>query len=183
MDLEKDEVIDFAGEDFKRRSIPCSVSLLILLIVALINIFMMFFFPSTYISTYVSIAVLFVFVLYYSYVLAKNPGRIRKFSISHKEIVVQLPSTSTFIIYWSEFKQIEIRKIEFNYKPYNRYEFHFINNDIDKSFELSLNDFHKAKINNILVLTKIYAKKMNKEFRSVKETNVSGVILLEDFKI
>ena len=72
---------------------------------------------------------------------------------------------------------------KFSYKPYLRYEFHFINKDYDRSFNLSLFDFHKQKLKEILVLTKVYAKKMNKDFRSVIETNVSGVILLEDFKI
>jgi hypothetical protein len=183
MNLEKDEVIDFSGENFNRKSIPCSVSLIILLVIALINIFLMFSFPGTYFSTYISIAILVVFVLYYSYVLTKNPGKIRKFSISHQEIVVFLPNTLTFMISWSEFEKIEIRKIEFNYKPYCRYEFHFLNQESDKSFELSLFDFHKEKIDEILVLIKVHAKKMDKEFKSVKETNVSGIILQEDFKI
>lgn len=183
MNLEKDEVIDFSGENFNRKSIPCSVSLIILLVIALINIFLMFSFPGTYLSTYISIAILVVFVLYYSYVLTKNPGKIRKFSISHEEIAVFLPNTLTFIISWSEFEKIEIRKIEFNYKPYCRYEFHFLNQESDKSFELSLFDFHKNKIDEILILIKVHAKKMNKEFKSVKETNVSGIILQEDFKI
>jgi hypothetical protein len=143
----------------------------------------MFTFPGTYISVYISLAIIIVFVLYYSYVLSRNPGKIRKFIISHEEIILILPSTPTFNISWSEFKQIEIRMSTFSFKPYCRYEFHFINENFDKSFDLCLFDFHKTKINEILALTKLYAKKLNKEFRSVKETNVSGVILLEDFKI
>ena len=49
------EVVDFSGEEFNKRSVPCSVGLLIMLTVALINIFLMVFFPGTYISLYVSL--------------------------------------------------------------------------------------------------------------------------------
>ena len=53
MELEKDEVIDFSGESFNKKSIPCSVGLITMLLVALINMFLMFLFPGTFISTFV----------------------------------------------------------------------------------------------------------------------------------
>jgi len=70
-----------------------------------------------------------------------------------------------------------------NYKPFCVYEIHFINQDSDKSLYLSVFDFHKEKIDQILLLLKNYATRMNKKFNTFKETNISGVILREDFKI
>ncbi len=180
---DKVEVIDFFGEQFNKRSVPCSLGLLIMLIVALANMFIMISFPGTYISVYISLVIIAGFVLYYSYILTKNPGKLRKFSISNKEIEITVPETSFFRIYWHEFEKLEIRKWEFNYKPFCRFELHFLNLDSDKVVNLSLLDFHKENINKILVLLKNYAKMMKKEFAALKETNIAGVILVENFKI
>ncbi|MFX1308965.1 MAG: hypothetical protein ACFE8C_04645 [Promethearchaeota archaeon] len=183
MELEKDEVIDFSGENFNKYSISCSVGLLIILSIALVNFILIFLFPGTYISTYISLGLIFIFVLYYSYMLMRNPGKLRKFSISNEEIEFLLPNIPLFRIFWSEFEEIEIRMRKFNYKPYCRYEFHFIYRDSDNIINLSLFDFHKEKIDEILVLIKDYAKKMKKKFKAIKETNISGIILQENFKI
>ena len=183
MELEKDEVIDFSGENFNKYSIPCSVGLLIILSIALVNLFMLFLFPGTYISIYISLGLIFIFVLYYSYILIRNPGKLRKFSISNEQIEILLPNIPYFRIGWSEFEELEIRMRKFSYKPYCRYEFHFINRDSDNTIDLSLFDFNKEKIGEILVLLKKYATKMKKNFKAIKETNISGVILQENFKI
>jgi len=180
---DKVEIIDFFGEKFNKRSVPCSVGLLIILLVALANIFVMIFYPGTYASIFISLIIVAGFVLYYSYILAKNPGKIRKFSISTYDIEFILPDASLFRIHWPEFEKLEIRKKEFYYKPYCRYELHFMNGDSDKVVNVSLLDFQKENLNKILGLLKNFAKLMKKEFAAVKETNVSGVILLENFKI
>lgn len=180
---DKVEVIDFFGEKFSKRSVPCSVILLIMLIAAIANVFIMILYPGTYISLYISLMMVTGFVLYYSYVAKKNPGKIRKFSISSEDIEIILPNSAPVRIFWSEFDKLEIRKKEFNYRPYCRYELHFIYNDSDKVVNVSLLDFQKKNLEKILVLLKSFAKIMKKEFAAVKETNISGVILLENFKI
>lgn len=177
------EVIDFIGEEFNKRSVPCSVGLLIMLTVALVNLFLMVFFPGTYISLYVSLIIIGGFVLYYSFILTQNPGKIRKFSISVENIEIILPNISFFRIKWSEFEKLEIRMRKFNYKPYYQYELHFMNRDFDKVVKLSLLDFHKVKVDQILVLLKNFSKIMKKEFAAVKVTNISGIIQVENFKI
>ncbi|NVM38639.1 MAG: hypothetical protein HWN81_23835 [Candidatus Lokiarchaeota archaeon] len=180
---DKVEVIDFFGEEFNKRSVPCSVGLLIILIVALANLFVMILYPRTNASIFISLIIIAGFVLYYSYILAKNPGKIRKFSISTEDIEIILPDVSPFRIHWPEFEKLEIRKKEFNYKPYCRYEFHFMYGDSDKVVNVSLLDFQKKNLDKILVSLKNFAKLMKKEFTAVKETNISNVILLENFKI
>lgn len=180
---EKVEIIDFFGEEFNKRSLPCSVGLLIILIVALANLYVMILYPGTYVSIFISLIVIVGFVLYYSYILAKNPGKIRKFSISTEYIEIILPDDSLFRINWPEFEKLEIRKKEFNYKPYCRYELHFMDGDMDKSVSICLLDFQKNNLDKILVSLKNFAQIMKKEFTAVKETNISGVILLENFKI
>ena len=180
---DKVEVIDFFGEKFNKRSVPCSVGLLIMLSVAVANVFLMFLFPGTYISLFVSLIIIGGFLLYYSYILRQNPGKIRKFSISVENIEIILPNISFFRIRWSEFERLEIRMDQFNYKPYYQYELHFMNRDSDKVVRLSLSDFHKVKVDQILVLLKNFSKIMKKEFAAVKETNISGIIQVENFKI
>jgi hypothetical protein len=183
MELEKDEIIDFTGENFNKYSMSCSAGLLMILLIAVVNICLMFLFPGTDISTYISIGIIVIFVLYYSFTITKNPGKIRKFSISTEEIEILLPNTPYFRISWSEFEELEITMRKFSYKPYCRYEFHFINQDTEKNIDVSLFDFHKEKIDEILVLLKNYSIKMKKKFKAIKETNVSGIILQENFKI
>jgi hypothetical protein len=183
MELEKDEVIDFSGETFNKKSIPCSIGLIMILLVALTNLCLMYIFPGTYISTYISLAIIIVFVLYYYYILTQNPGKIRKFTVSVEEIEILLPTTPYFNICWTEFENIEIRMRKFSYKPYCRYGLHFINQNSERSISLSLSDFHKEKIDQILILLKDYAGRMKKKFTAVKETNISGIIQVENFKI
>jgi len=180
---DKVEVIDFFGEKFNKRSVPCSVVLLIMLMATLANIFIMILYPGTYLSLYISLIIVAGLILCYSYVLKKNPGKIRKFSISTQDIEIILPDTSLFRISWPEFEKLEIRKKEFNYKPYCRYELHFMYGDSDKVVNVSLLDFQKKNLERILVLLKNFARIKKKEFAAVKETNISGVILLENFKI
>ena len=177
------EVIDFFGEEFNKRSVPCSVVLLIMLSAVIVNLFLMFLFPDTYISLFVSILIIGGFVSYYSYILRQDPGKIRKFSISVENIEIILPNIPFFRIGWSEFESLEIRMSQFNYKPYYQYELHFMNRDSDKVVRLSLSDFHKVKVDQILVLLKNFSKIMKKEFAAVKETNISGIIQVENFKI
>ena len=183
MELEKDEVIDFSGEKFNRFSIPCSVGLLIMFIVAVVNGIIMITFPGSFISIYISLGIIVVFVLYYSYILTQNPGKIRKFSISAEEIEITLPDFPIFIIKWNEFEKIEIMMRKLEFKPYCRYEFHFINKDSDKMLDVNLFHFHKEKIDQILRLLKDYSNRMNKEFRAVQETIVSGIIEVKDLEI
>jgi len=48
---------------------------------------------------------------------------------------------------------------------------------------LPVGSVKKQNLDKILVLLKNFTKIMKKEFAAVKETNISGVILLENFKI
>jgi len=180
---EKEEIIDFSGEGFNKHSIPCLVGLLIILIMTLVNVISLILFPGSFISTYISLAIIGTFFVYYSYLLTKNPGKIRKFSISYQEIEIILPNKPYFRINWNEFSELEVIIKELNYKPFHMYEFHFINQDSYKSFYLSAFDFHKEKLNQILSLLKDYTKRMKKKYKSFKETNISGIFLREDFKI
>lgn len=180
---EKVEIIDFSGEKFNNISIPCSVGVVIVIIVASINFLVMFLFPGSYVSIYVSLVIIIAFVLYYSYLLTQNSGKIRKFSISNEKIELFLPNVPLFTIMWPELKKIEIRLRKLDFKPFYRYELHFITQKSEKMCNISMLDFHKEKIDQILLLLKQYAQKMKKEFTAVKETKISGVILVENLKI
>ena len=183
MELEKDEIIDFSGEKFSRFSIPCSLGLFIMLFVAIVNLIIMVTFPGSFYSIYISLGIIVVFVLYYSYILTQNPGKIRKFSISEEEIEIILPNIPIFVIKWTDFEQVEIRMKKLEFKPFYRYEFHFKNNDSDELIDLNLFHFHKEKIDQMLQLLKDYSKRMNKEFSAVQETIISGIIEVKDLKI
>ncbi len=180
---EKIEIIDFSGEEFNRISIPCSVGLAIMILTASINFLVMFLFPGSYVSIYVSLVIIISLVLYYSYLLSQNSGEIRKFSISTENIELILPNVPIFTITWSELEKIEIRLRKLDFKPYYRYELRFINQKSEKTCNINMLDFHKEKIDQILLLLKNYAQKMKKGFTAVKETNISGVILVENLKI
>ena len=65
-------------------------------------------------------------------------------------------------------------------KPFNVYQFQFIGNKSEKKVIISLLDFHKEKLNEIVQVLRKYAIVMKKEFSAVKETNVSGVYLVEE---
>ncbi len=87
------------------------------------------------------------------------------------------------LIYWSEFEKIEVRLKKIELKPFNIYFFHFFNHNTEKKVSISLDDFHKDKIIEILKVLREYAFTMKKEFRAVKETNILGVYLIEDLEI
>ncbi len=183
MEPNYDEIIDFTGEKFNKVSIPCSVVWIIIFIVAFINVVSMILLPNSYTSMYLSLIVIGVFLIYYSYIVTKNPGKIRKFSISTEDIQLLLPNVPLFTIKWSEIEEIEIRMRMLDFKPFCRYDIHFLNQKSEKECNISMLDFHKEKIDQILLLLKHYAKLMKKHFTAVKETNVSGVILVENLKL
>ncbi|MFW9902021.1 MAG: hypothetical protein ACFFDY_12180, partial [Candidatus Thorarchaeota archaeon] len=178
-----DEIIDFSGEKLNKVSIPCSVGFITIFIVAFINIIMMILFPESYISMYISLIIIGVFLLYYYYLATKNPGKIRKFSISTEYIQFLLPNIPLFTITWFELDRIEIRMRKLDFKPFIRYDIHFVTKESEKVYNISMLDFHKEKIDQILLLLKRYAIRMKKNFTAVKETKISGVILVENLKI
>ncbi|MFX1328893.1 MAG: hypothetical protein ACFE91_12265 [Promethearchaeota archaeon] len=183
MESDKVEILDFSGENFNKIAIPCSVCVIIIFLISILNIYLMIAFPGTFISVFVSLILVFIFILYYSYIIKKDPGKLRRFSISSEKIEIELPHIPIFTIFWNEFKKVEIRLREFTCQPYKGYEFHFSNQESDKVCSVSLMDFHKEKIKQILTLLKDFSRCMKKEFVAVKETNVSGIYLLENFKI
>lgn len=176
------EIVDFSGEKFNKISIPCSVSLVLICLLASLNIVFMVLFPGNIISIGASLIIICIIGLYYSYNLTKNPG-IRKFSISNEKIEILIPKTPIFLIYWSEFNKLEIKLRKLNYKPFYIYELHFIHQKSDRTFKLSLLEFPKEKIDQILRLLKDYSKKIGKQFTALKETNISGIVLVENLKI
>ncbi|MFX0105481.1 MAG: hypothetical protein ACFE75_08320 [Candidatus Hodarchaeota archaeon] len=180
MESDKVNIIDYSGEQFNKISIPYPFFLVLIVTLVLINIFLLI--PGSFISVFVSLIILFLCGIFYYYNVIKNPG-IRKFSISMEEIEINIPNMPFFIIYWSEFKKIEIKLIELNSKPFTLYEVHFINHNSERVFKLSLSEFHKEKLDQILLLLKEYAKKMKKEFSAVKETMISGVYLVENLDL
>jgi len=180
MESDKVDIIDFSGEKFNKISIPCPVSLALIVLLVLINSFLLI--PGTFISVFVSLIIFFICGLFYYYIVVKNPG-IRKFSISTEEIEIFIPNIPIFLIHWSEFKKIEIKLEQLNSKPFSIYELHFVNQDSERAFNLSLSDFHKEKLDQILLLLKEYARRMRKEFTAVKETIISGVYLVEKLDI
>jgi len=180
MESDKEEIIDFSGENFKKISMPCSVSLSAIVFLVLLNIFLMFSYP--YISVFVSLVIISIFFVYYYYVVTKNPG-IRTFSINDEYIKIVIPSIPIFQISWPEFEKLEVKLKKFDLEPFHVYELHFIHQDSERTFNLSLSDFHKEKIDQILRLLKNYAIKMGKQFTAKKETRISGVVLIENLKI
>lgn len=182
MESDKVDIIDFSGEKFNKISIPCPVSLALIVLLVLLNSFLFISFPGTFISVFVSLIIFFICGLFYYSIVTKNPG-IRKFSISTEEIEIFIPNIPIFLIHWSEFKKIEIKLIQLNSEPFSIYELHFINQDSERAFNLSLSEFHKEKLDQILLLLKEYARRMRKEFTAVKETMISGVYLVEKLDI
>ncbi|MFX0036548.1 MAG: hypothetical protein ACFE9I_13030 [Candidatus Hermodarchaeota archaeon] len=183
MESDKVEIVDFSGENFKKITIPCSYLLVIIILISFLNIYLMVAFPGSFISIFVSLILFLIFILYYSYIIKKDPGKIRRFFISFEKIEIELPHNPIFTIFWNEFKKVEIRLREFNCQPYKGYEFHFSNQEDNKVCTISLMDFHKEKIEQILTLLKDFSRRMKKEFTAVKETNVSGIYLVENLKI
>ncbi|MFX1502218.1 MAG: hypothetical protein ACFFDH_14745 [Promethearchaeota archaeon] len=182
MESKKVEIIDFSGEKFTKISIPCSVSLVLILILIILNLFLTFLFPRSSISIFVSLIIIFVYCMYYSSILNKNPG-IRKFSISLEEIEIIVPKMPEFLISSLDFEKLEIRLKKLKYKPFLIYELHFIQKNSERVVNLSLFEFSKEKLDQILRLLKDYIIRMGKQFTAVKETWVSGVVLVENLKI
>ncbi|KKK44326.1 hypothetical protein LCGC14_0960490 [marine sediment metagenome] len=174
------EIIDFSGEKFSNFAIPCWVPLLLIFLIAIFDFYFMMAFSGSTIAILLSIVLIIIFFLYYSYVAAKSPGKLRKFSISNDDIRILLPQKPLFSIKWSEFEKIEIRLKKLQLKPFNIYQFYFFDNLKEQKITISLNDFHIDKITEILNVMKEYAMFMKKEFSSVKETVVFGVYFIED---
>jgi len=182
MEREKTEIIDFSGEKFSNFAMPCWFIMVIVLSIAILNMFFMFKFPRSQIATLLSIALVIIFILYYYYVATKSPGKLRKFSISSEGIEVLLPHKPKFLIYWSGFEKIEVRLMKIGLKPFDIYFFHFFNHNTEKKVSVSLDDFHRDKIIEFLKVLREYAFVMRKEFSAVKQTNISGVYLVEDLE-
>ena len=121
--------------------------------------------------------------MYYYYVASKSPGKLRKVSISDEEIEIVLPGRPYFIIKWAEIDKIDIKLNIIELKPYHVYHIHFIYQDSETTTAISLDDFHKEKLVEILRELKANALSMKKEFSAVKESIVSGVYLVEKLEI
>jgi len=182
MESEKTDIFDFSGEKFSKFTIPCWIILVIVSSMAILNMFFMIKFPQSQIITYLSIALIIIFILYYYYVATKSPGKLRKFSISSESIEVLLPNKPIFLIYWPEFEKIEVRLKKIEFKPFNVYYFHFLHHNAEKNVSVNLDDFHRDKIIEFLKVLREFAFTMKKEFSAVKETNISGVYLVEDLE-
>ncbi|MFW9878332.1 MAG: hypothetical protein ACFFG0_35060 [Candidatus Thorarchaeota archaeon] len=183
MEREKTEIIDFSGEKFNKFTIPNWIIVIIVFSLAVLNMFSMIIFSKSQIVIYLSIALTIIFILYYCFVISNSTGKLRKFSVSSECIEVLLPNRPIFITYWSEFEKIEVKLNIIQFKPFNVYYFHFLHLNTEKKVSVSLNDFHRAKISEFLKILRKYANIMNKEFLAVKETNISGVYLIEDMEI
>ena len=83
----------------------------------------------------------------------------------------------------AEIDKIEVRLKFLEIKPYRAYELYFIRDNSEDCFIISLLDFHKEKIKEILVLLKEYSRRKNKSFSAVKERMISGIVEIEDLNI
>ncbi len=182
MASDKIEIIDFSGEKFSLISIPCSVSLPITYLLVILNGIFMVAFPGSFITIILSLFLILIMVLYFIN-WVNNPAKLRKFSISEDIIEILLPNISRFHRYWSEFDKIEVRLKYFEIKPYRAYELYFIRDNSEDCFIISLLDFHKEKINEILALLKEFSRRKNKTFSAVKERMISGIVEVEDLNI
>ncbi|MHA1986485.1 MAG: hypothetical protein ACW98D_07600 [Promethearchaeota archaeon] len=181
MQSERTEVVDFSGEKFGILNIPCGVSFGIILIIVSVFTYLIIIFPN---SPFVLILTLISFSIFFSYyysVSSKSTGKLRRFSISFENIDFTLPDNPFFIVSWSEFEKIEVAITTFELKPYYAFRFQFTSNNSEKEVTISLRDFHKEKIKEILHTLREYAIMMGKKLSIVKETNVSGVSFIEDF--
>lgn len=180
MESEKTEIIDFSGEKFNKFTIPCWVVIVVIPFIAIIDAILMVAFPESPYAIILSLILISIFILYYYSVATKSPGKLRKFTISERGIEISLPHTPLFLVDWTEIKRIEIILNKLELKPYNVYRFKFIGKNSEKKVRLSLYDFHKAKIEEIINSLKKNSDFMEKEFSAVKETKVSGVYIVED---
>ncbi|MFX1278906.1 MAG: hypothetical protein ACFFA3_05775 [Promethearchaeota archaeon] len=183
MESEKTEIIDFSGEKFHNFTMPCWIVMILVPVLAILDTYLMIRFPESPLAILLSLSLIGIFIIYYYYVATKSPGKLRKVSISYDEIVFELPHRPQYTIFWSECEKIEIKLKKLGLKPFDVYHFRFINDKADKKIILSLNDFHKSKITDILKIIKEHAYIMNKEFSAIKESEVSGVHFIEDLEI
>ncbi|MHA2184207.1 MAG: hypothetical protein ACXAAI_04330 [Promethearchaeota archaeon] len=183
MERDKTEIIDFSGENFSTISIPSWVPWVIVSILAVFNVFFMMLIPGTPIPILLSIGLIGVFIGYYYYIATKYPGKLRKFTISDEGIEIIFPDKPQFNVDWEEFESIEVEQRKIDMKPYLAYQFCFGGGEIDKNITLSLLDFHKHKVFEILRVLRGYAVIKNKNFKAVKGTGISGIYLVEDLDI
>jgi hypothetical protein len=183
MESEKTEIIDFSGEKFNNLTMPCWIVMILVPILAILDAYLMIRFPESPLAILLSLILIGIFIIYFYYVATKSPGKLRKVSISYDEIVFELPHRPQYTIFWSEFEKIEVKLRKLQLKPFYVYHFRFINDKEAKKIILSLNDFHKSKITDILKTIKEHAYIMNKEFSAIKESEVLGVHLIEDLEI
>lgn len=180
MQSERIEIVDFSGEKFSKYTMPCWVIFLTIPIIAILDAYFMMVNPESPYAIILSIALITIFIFYYSTVATKSPGKLRIFSISREDIEITLPYTPLFIVNWTEFERIEITLKKLELKPFIVYRFQFLGKESEKKVIISLLDFHKEKLEEIVQILRKYAILMKKDFSAVKETNVSGVYLVED---
>ena len=182
MASDKIEIIDFSGEKLSLISIPCYVSLPIICFLIILNVAFMVGFPGSPMTIILSLFIILILVLYFID-WVNNPAKLRKFSISEDIIEILLPDVSGFHKHWAEFDKIEVRLKILEIKPYRAYQIYFIRGNSEDCFTISLLDFHKEKINEILALLKEYSQRKNKTFSAVKERMISGIVEVEDLHI
>ncbi|MBY8984370.1 MAG: hypothetical protein KGD65_04825 [Candidatus Lokiarchaeota archaeon] len=180
MQSERIEIVDFSGEKFSKFTMPCWVVFVVISIIAILDSYLMIVYPESPYALVLGIILISIFIYYYVSVATKSPGKLRKFSISHEDIEITLPYTPLFIVDWAEFERIKITLKKLELKPFNVYRFQFIGKESEKKVMISLLDFHKEKLEEIVQILRKYAILMKKDFSAVKETNVSGVYLVED---
>jgi len=181
MQSERTEIVDFSGEKLSSFTIPRWALTAILPLIVILDVIFFIINPESPYTMLVSIVLISIFIFYCYSVVTKSPGKLRKFSISYENIEVTLPDTPLFIVNWSEFEKIEITLKILELKPFYVYRYQFIGQNSEKQVTISLLDFHKEKIDEILKALRKYAVMLGKKFSVVKETNVSGVNFIEDF--
>jgi len=181
MQNERTEIVDFSGEKFGIFTIPRWIVNVVVSLIIILDVIFFIINPKSPYTILLSIVLISILILYCYSDITKSPGKLRKFSISLDEIEVTLPDSPLFIVNWSEFEKIQITIKMLELKPFNVYKFHFIGKNSEKKVTLSLLDFHKEKVNEILKALNKFALLMEKKISVVKETNVSGVNFIEDF--
>jgi len=183
MESRKTEITDISGEEFSKFSVPCWLILLLVAVLAMIDMYFIITFPTSAIGPLLSAVLIAIFIVYWYYVASKSPGKLRKISISDEEIEIIVPNEPHFIIKWNEFDKIEVRLNEIDLRPYYVYHIHFIYQKSERTMTLSLDDFHKEKLKEILRELKTHAMLRNKNFSAVKESFISGVYIVEELEI
>ncbi|MFX1312305.1 MAG: hypothetical protein ACFFHD_06800 [Promethearchaeota archaeon] len=183
MDSDNIEIVDFSGEKFHKFTLSCSLVFIFISILIILIIAFDLLIPGTIVTTLLSLGFIFIFIAYYYYAVTKNPGKLRKFTISNYGIEILLPRQPRFQISWFEIEKIKIQLKKLEVNPYLIYQIHFIQSKSEKNINITLNDFTKEKINEILKSLKSVTRSKKKAFSAVKETNISGIIFVEELKI